>query len=385
MPSWKNEIRILINSLNSLKHYVGGLYLNGEFYSYQDIANGRYSVKDEYYQQTLDFCREYLTGAQEFPILTSGSTGLPRTIRLTRQQIKSSAHQTIKALGLQQQYNGLVCISITHIGGKMMLVRGMELGMAMYLTEPKAELDTGNLPPIDFVALVPLQLQHLINTVPGQNFLKTCKATIIGGSPIQPQLESQLDQFSHPIYHTFGMTETASHFALRRLNGPEKQENYVAFEGVQLSLDDRGCLVVKGDITNNTALITNDLIKFIDKNTFMWLGRYDQIINTGGHKVHPETLKPAIQKILTSGNINANFLIMGLPHSKWGQQVTLVLEMDPLSEEAEMQLFDQFKKELHPYEIPKAFSYLREFPKTDSGKVDVPQIARRFNIQGSSV
>ena len=144
---------------------------------------------------------------------------------------------------------------------------------------------------------------------------------------------------------------------------PKKQHHYQVLPGIQISQDHRGCLRVKGDITNNKQLTTNDLVDVIDKNTFKWLGRWDQVINTGGYKVHPESLEAKIQEILRSLDLSVDYLVTGLPHPKWGQQVVLVLEIEPLPGPIESKLSTLLKNSLHPYEVPKQIQYLKLFPQ----------------------
>ena len=374
MPSWKNEIRISINSLNFPDLEVAGLFLNDDYLSYQELSDSKFVYAKGRFLTAVNFCRGYLQGQSEYLVKTSGSTGPPKTISLSRHQLKTSAQMTIDALALKPGYKSLVCISTDHIGGKMMLVRGMELGMDLYLVAPSSHINIKSLPGIDFVALVPLQVQALIQSDHGRDFMSSCRSIIIGGVTVEESLLKNLEQFRCPIYHTFGMTETASHFALRRLNGPEKQQTYHALEGIELSTDDRGCLIVSGEITNNKPLITNDLIQLTNSNTFRWLGRWDRVVNTGGYKVHPETLQPTIQRIFNSINLDADFVVLGLEHSRWGQQVTLVLETEPLSKDLESQIINMLNKELHPYQLPKEFRYLRVFPKTSSGKLDLTKV-----------
>ena len=258
----------------------------------------------------------------------------------------------------------------------MMLVRGMESGMELHLQQPSTEVKHRELPKIDFAALVPVQLRYLIQSDLGREFLSNCKVTIVGGAGLDASLEKELDHYPNPIYHTFGMTETASHFALRLLNGPNKQQYYQVLPGIEMSLDHRGCLVVKGDISNNNILKTNDLVSIIDKNTFKWLGRKDQVINTGGYKVHPELLQSSIQQLLESSNIKAKHLVTDLPHPKWGQQVVLLLESQPLVAAAERELQTRLKQHLKAHEVPKQIKYLDTFPRTDSGKVDLLQLKK---------
>ncbi len=357
---------------------MSGIHFQQNFISYQEILTTDFSNKD-YWGRTLEFCKEYLSGKATFPVVTSGSTGPPKQITLSRTQLQASANKTIQVLGLKSNYNALVCISVDHIGGKMMLVRGMELGMDLYLQQPSTEVKHRKLPKIDFIALVPVQLKNLVESELGGDFLTNCKVTIVGGARLDTLIEQNLDRYPNPIYHTFGMTETASHFALRLLNGPNKQQHYQILPGIQMSLDKRGCLAVKGDITNNKLLITNDLVSIIDNNTFEWLGRKDQVINTGGYKVHPELLQSSIQRILDSSNIKVKHLVTDLPHPKWGQQVVLLLESQPLSKTLEQNLQTQLKQHLKAHEVPKQVKYLDAFPRTDSGKVDVLQIKKLLN------
>jgi O-succinylbenzoic acid--CoA ligase len=314
-------------------------------------------------------------GTQTFEVKTSGSTGNPKKIFLNRNQLKLSARLTINALSLTKAYMGLVCISIDHIGGKMMLVRAMELKMPLYIIEPAAEPQIKDLPPIDFVALIPLQLRALLAYKAGRSFLNHCKVAIVGGGAIDPSLESQLDQFQNPIYQTFGMTETVSHIALRRMNGPEKELHFHAFQGIELSLDERGCLVICGAITNNETIVTNDLVEMAGEGKFKWLGRLDQAINSGGYKIFPSKLAPLILEVLRNSGINADFTIIGLPDPKWGQKVTLVLELDDINKEIEKLVLTQLKEKMHPYEVPKSIKHLHLLPRTATGKYHIKKIS----------
>ncbi len=359
---------------------MSGIVIHDESISYDILKHSEITVKDSYFQRALIFCQQFLNGSPDFKITTSGSTGNPVTTVLTRRQLLVSAQQTILTLGLEKGFKALVCISTDHIGGKMMLVRGMEAKMDLYLTKPEAEINHLNLPAIDFMALVPLQVRSLLKTIEGRKFLASCKIVIIGGAAIAPELAKQLSTFNNSIYHTYGMTETASHIALKRLNGKDKQEDFHLLPGINITIDPRGCLVVNGEITNNKDLITNDIVEVIDKNRLRWLGRWDRVINTGAYKVFPEKIAPLITPILKSNNHTGDFIILGMPHEKWGQQVTLVLESTAKEESYEAQLTAQCKRVMHPYEVPKRIRYLVKFPRTQSGKIDVPKLMRSLAV-----
>ena len=346
------------------------MYYTGQFISYEEIADLKTSIFHPYFEGCINFCKDYLGGNKAFPIKTSGSTGSYKTISLTREQLVASAQKTIDALSLKKDYKGLHCISADHIGGKMMLVRGIELDMNLYVIKPSADIPTTELPSIDFVAMVPLQLKTLLSSETGKQFLSNCKIVLVGGAAIDPEDESQLDDFDTKIYQTFGMTETASHIGLRRINGPNKQSRFKALEGIELKLDERGCLVVNGDVTNNLPVVTNDLVELYKDGSFLWQERLDNTINSGGYKVLPSKLLPTIKEVLTTNGLDSSFAVVGLPDTKWGQRVTLVLESDELSAERSLNIITALKSKLHPYEVPKSIEIIRILPRTSTGKID---------------
>jgi O-succinylbenzoic acid--CoA ligase len=354
---------------------VGGLIFDGHHLSFEELVH--YNIPTNFrFQKALQFCKAYLSRQKQFPFKTSGSTGTPKSIQLTREQLKHSAWLTINALELLPGSNALVCISTEHIGGVMMLVRGMEIGMELYLSEPASQISTEDFPCIDFVALVPVQLQFLLNNAEGQQFLNDCTTVIVGGGHIDPKIEASLIKIKSAVYQTFGMTETVSHIALRRLNGSNKQYDFHAFSELRLSLDSRGCLVVAGPLTDEQPVITNDLVALKKQNRFKWLGRWDRAINTGGYKVLPEQLRPMILQVLESLSIDCKFVVIGLPDAKWGQQVTMILEHVPLTKDLEAQVIQQLKERLHPYEVPKETLYFDEFPRTATGKIDILNVQK---------
>ena len=183
-------------------------------------------AKTPYEADALAFCRAWLSGQTEFTLHTSGSTGTPKPIRLTRAQMRASAHLTGQTLGLRAGDVALVCLNIRYVAGVMMLVRGLELGLPMTIIEPAgnplAGFDPANVR-FDFTALVPLQLQHILDDTPEKlAILNRMKAILVGGAVVSPALEQALQVITAPIFSTYGMTETVSHIALRRLNGPER-------------------------------------------------------------------------------------------------------------------------------------------------------------------
>ena len=190
--------------------------------------------------------------AQTFTLRTSGSTGQPKPILLTRAQMITSAHWTGRASGLQPGDRALVCLSVTYIAGMMMLVRGFELGLHLTVMAPVSRPLAAFTPTehFDFTAMVPLQLYETLHgNAPERTILDAMKAVLIGGAPVSLSLEEQLQQVQTPLYHTYGMTETVSHIALRRLNGPQRSDRFVPFAEVCLDVDTRGCLTITSALT----------------------------------------------------------------------------------------------------------------------------------------
>ena len=271
-------------------------------YSYSAIKSGKYTFNSAYSQSVLDFCKDWLNGKKEFILHTSGSTGVPKEIVITRVQMELSARMTIQAFNLRSGDKVLVAINTAYIGGKMMLIRSMEANLAMEIVEPSSNpLDNFSVNThFDFTALVPLQLETILaKNREKKSILDGMKAIIIGGAAVSEQLEELIQDIHSPVYNTYAMTETISHIALRQLNGKERSPYYTALPGVKLGVSDKGTLTILSAVTNNELIVTNDVVELIDEKTFKWLGRADNIINSGGIKIFPEKLEAEIQGILS--------------------------------------------------------------------------------------
>lgn len=356
------------------------IWLGGKTFSDQDILHlDPFSAGlSDYETHIFAFCKQWLRGEEFFPQQTSGSTGPPKQILLTRSQMLSSAQMTGKALQLREGNTALLCINAAMIGGKMMLIRAFELGLSLYVIAPAAnpflafQKEYGNtLPRIDFFSLVPLQMLQLLDESPDAlPYLNQAKAVILGGAAVDESLEEKIQQLQCPVYSTYGMTETVSHIALRKLNGLDKSKLFKALEGVSLQSDERDCLQVKASLTEDRWLATNDLVRLLDERHFEWLGRYDHVINSGGIKIIPEHTEKEIRHCLTALNIKANLLLLGIPDRKLGQKLVLLLEGRPLSEEILQNLKEKMQDKLPKYSIPKLFYFLEKFETNLGGKTD---------------
>lgn len=320
-------------------------------------------------ERTIDFCQRWLSGQQQFEIHTSGSTGTPKKIFISRQSMIASANGTIQALGLQANQTCLVCLDTSYIAGIMMLVRSLEIGMNIIAVEPCANPFEGIDPngKIDFTALVPYQVKAILQS-PQKIFLNQLTSVLIGGAPLDHSTKLALQSCRSSFFETYGMTETISHIALMQLNGSGRSNFFTTLPGVAIRQDERGCLCIVTSYLDN-EIVTNDIVEMVDVNKFIWLGRWDNVINTGGLKVFPETIETKIEGIFVQLNITNWFFITGLPDERWGQAVSLIVE-GKLSEYQEEELKQILKSKLYKFEVPRSIICLPSFIRTDSGKIN---------------
>ena len=356
------------------------LLLNGREFAYADIQQypGTTPVSLNGYEgKVLDFVRQWLNGSQEFGLRTSGSTGQPQAIQLRRRQLEASARRTGDYFDLGPGDRLLVCLNCEYIGGQMMLVRGLARNMHLTIVEPHADplalVSTDAA--FDFASFVPLQLRTLLAGGYAER-LNQLKAILVGGAAVDASLAKAVRALTVPVYLTYGMTETASHIALCRLNGPDATTAYKVLPGIHVAQDARHCLTVRADVTDDKLITTNDRIKLLDAHTFEWLGRADFVINSGGVKVPAEKVEQVLEVALAELELNRRAFVTGMPDERLGQTVTAVLEGPPLTPEEEARLLSLLRNRLAKYERPRQLRYAAKFRETASGKLDRPGTVR---------
>lgn len=363
------------------------LLLNGKKFYYEEIAG--YSFQDSipvngYEAKVLEFCQNWLNGQQDFLVHTSGSTGMPKGIVLHREQLEASARLTLNALHLKAGDRALVSLNVEAVSGMMMLVRGLVGDLELTVIEP-----IGNplafskpAPPYDFLSLVPYQLATILQETPEhRQTLNQAKVLLLGGAPIPAGLAAAISELEVPVYLSYGMTETASHIALRRLNGEKTQAWFQALPGIKLGQDDRGCLTICGTVTDNQTVVTNDLVELQGPDRFEWLGRADNTINTGGYKVQLEKVEVLLAQCLLQRQLDVRFFVAAEPDPKLGNRLVAVLEGAPLDADTEAVLKADLACLLPKYEKPRAWYYTARFAATPTGKIDkqatLQQISRK--------
>jgi O-succinylbenzoic acid--CoA ligase len=350
------------------------IWINGRLVSIQSIAQRTAIAKSAFEESTFSFLASWLSSEDQFTTKTSGSTGEPKTISFSRAQMIASANASAKALGLASSMTSLVCIDTKYIGGKMMLVRSIEYGLKILAVEPSAS-PLQKIPVdhcVNFAAFVPYQIYSMLESK-HPHLLDTIDIAIIGGAPLNEDAVTKLQHYESSFYMTYGMTETISHVALRKLNGNNMSSGFHFIDGTHGRSDDRGCLVIECEYLPE-SITTNDLVSFI-KDEFLLDGRYDNMINTGGVKVQPEKIESALSSTLKEAGVEKYF-ITGFPHEKLGSVVTLVIESkEPISPALE-QKFPEIFSCLSPYERPRQIFTSTSFSFTESGKINRVQSSK---------
>jgi o-succinylbenzoate---CoA ligase len=306
------------------------------------------------------FIQDWLSDKDYIVVKTSGSTGDPKIINLKKKWLEYSATQTCNFFNLNKQSTALLCLPAAYIAGRMMIVRAFVSGMNLLIVEPSG--NPFNNQSIDFTAITPFQLHQSLQTLKNKPLVKSI---IVGGGEISKSIEREVQELPVDIYATYGMTETSSHIALRRVNGADRENFYTVIGQTSIGLDDRGCLTIENPNLFEGKLITNDLIEIVDTNKFHWLGRYDNIINSGGIKIIPEEVEQSIANLLPQA-----FVISSISDEKLSEAVVLVVEGDELPIEEKDSLLSQIKELVHAYAVPKQIINLPQLPKTPTGKVD---------------
>ena len=334
-----------------------------------------------------DFLSSWHNGEERLTVHTSGSTGAPKALLVEKRRMAASARITCDFLGLEPGGRALLCLPLDYIAGKMMVVRALTRGLLLLAVKPSGhplrEIDTeggGSWRDLaakpsghplrdidteeggiwcDLAAMVPMQVHHSLQTAEEKAKLWGIRHLIIGGGAIDDELEKQLKDHPHAVWSTYGMTETLSHIALRRLNGPEASSWYTPFEGVAIRQNEDGCLVIDAPEVAESTLVTHDIVEIADDGRrFKVLGRKDNVICSGGIKIQIEEVERLLRPHLT-----APFLVSKRPDKVLGEAVALLTEATDLAA-----IEGICRTVLPPYWRPRHYQHTGHLPLTETGK-----------------
>jgi o-succinylbenzoate---CoA ligase len=339
--------------------------LNGLYYNNEELAAVAYNLIKEgepYEGQAGNFLLDWINDKDYVEVKTSGSTGPPKKLRIKKQYMINSARATGKFFELPAGTTALHCLPVNFIAGKMMLVRAMLLGWKLDLELPKANPLDRIFKIYDFCAMTPFQLDNSLSR------LHLIRKLIVGGGAVSSNLRSLVQGISTEVYETYGMTETVSHIAARHVNSMKDQDDplpFTALPNVNVSTDDRGCLVIEAPQLTDEVLVTNDVVELLSEKNFIWKGRIDNVINSGGVKLHPEEIEAKLAPIIAH-----RFFITSLPDSALGEKLVLMVESE-FSETALHNLEKEIRncRKLGKFEVPKKIYFVEKFEETPNGKI----------------
>lgn len=330
-----------------------------------------------------DFLQEWNSPSETLLVHTSGSTGKPKPMWVEKQRMLNSAHITCDFLGLRPGDSALLCMSLDYIAGKMMVVRSIERKLRLFSVKPfghplsdeslakMVEMD------FDFVAMVPMQVYNTLQVPQERERLSRIKHLIIGGGAIDDALAEELRSLPGAVWSTYGMTETLSHIALRRLNGEEASEWYQPFDSVGVSLNSDGCLVIDAPLVCSEPLVTNDIAEIKQQETsshssdassslktssphvlFRIKGRKDNVICSGGIKIQIEEVENLLRQ-----HLDAPFLLAKKKDEKFGEIAVLV------TESGDLEGVEAICRQVLPkYWVPRQYLHFDQLPMTETGK-----------------
>lgn len=313
-----------------------------------------------------EFLAEWHNDSPTLLVHTSGSTGVPKSMLVEKRRMEASARITCDFLGLKPGDTALLCLSTDYIAGKMMVVRALTCGLQLVSVEPSGHplascfLPLASSMPLSFAAMVPLQVYNSLQVPDERERLMQIGHLIIGGGAIDPELEQALADFPNHVWSTYGMTETLSHIALRRLNGPERSDWYTPFAGVGISLNAEGCLVIDAPAVCAEPLTTNDMA-VIEDGRFRILGRKDNVICSGGLKIHIEE----VERLLRA-HVREPYLITKVPDERLGEAVVLLTTAAAPVVLADLQA--TCRRVLPTYWVPRHLMTVAQLPFTATGK-----------------
>lgn len=308
-----------------------------------------------------EFLSEWNNDSSFVHVQTSGSTGVPKPMLTEKRRMLASARITNDFLGLREGDAALLCMSLDYIAGKMMVVRSIERGLKLITVEPSGHpLNHSQLAiddcQIDFAAMVPLQVYNTLQVPEERKRLLQIRHLIIGGGAIDEALGAELKNFPNAVWSTYGMTETLSHIALRRLSGPEASDWYIPFSSVKVSLSEDGCLVIDAPEVCPERLVTNDIAE-ISPQGFRILGRKDNVICSGGIKIQIEEVESRLRPFL-----RVPYLISKRPDPKFGE-VSVLLTEGSIDEARQI-----CERILPKYYLPRHYLHVDRIPLTETGK-----------------
>lgn len=351
------------------------LQINGRLYTSAELLEGAIDeLRVEPDGKLIQFIKDWISDSKTLTIKTSGSTGSPKEIEFSKKSMIKSAIATASFFGLKPDYKALLCLPIDYIAGKMMVVRAFVAGLNLIPVKPSANPLAEIIEPAEFAAMTPMQVFQSFELPDGIKKLNSISTLIIGGGAINKSLADKIQQLSNYCWQSYGMTETLTHVAVRRLTGENISEQYFGLPGFEFSTNQASCLRIKTPYPESRSIQTNDVVLLYNATSFTFKGRFDFVINSGGVKIFPEDIERKLDPY-----IRQRFVISSLNDEIIGEKPVLVVEGDIDKEFSLPEISKQAF--LTKIETPRQIITLESFPETNTGKINRLSIKHLLSLQ----
>ncbi|KQR91969.1 AMP-dependent synthetase [Chryseobacterium sp. Leaf180] len=327
--------------------------------------------KTDFEKKAVFFIEEFLSASESVEVQSSGSTGTPKLFKVKKSKMLNSAAMTCGFLDLKKGDLALLCLPVEYISGKMMVVRAVFAELKLIVKDPVLQPLRDLEEKVDFCAMTPLQVENSLDKI------HLIKKLIIGGAAVSENLKEKIASVLNQkntnteIFETYGMSETLSHIALKRIF-PVQEDFFSVLKNIEIVQNEEGCLKISAPDLAEGWLQTNDIVEIKNGNQFKFLARADNVINSGGAKIFPEQLEALVKK-----NIDREVVFLGINDESLGQRLILVVEGSE-NELLKSQISDlRFEKSFHK---PKEVIFLDQIPRTPNGKIDRMELKRLFSV-----
>ncbi len=337
---------------------------------FNNLNINQLSFETEFEIKVKNFLEEWFSDSGTVKVQTSGSTGTPKVFDIEKSRMMNSAEMTCDFLRLKKGNTALICLPVEYISGKMMVVRSMMRKLKLIVVDPSINPAETLNQKIDFCAMTPLQVENSLDK------LYLIRNLIIGGAAVSEDLKKKMKEALKNsdsetfIFETYGMSETLSHIGLKQIL-PNPEEYFTVFENVEISLDERNCVRIFAPKLNPEILQTNDLVEIKNEKQFKFLGRIDNVINSGGAKIFPEQLEALVKK-----EIPNEVVFLGVDDASLGQKLIAVLEGGKSDDLIKKVREIQFEKSFHK---PKEIIFVEKIPRTPNGKINRIELKKLLN------
>ncbi|MCP3973730.1 MAG: AMP-binding protein [bacterium] len=328
---------------------------------------------------------EPLSGRPVVVVTTSGSGGVPRGVLLTAGNIRAAADASQIHLNSRSEDSWLLVMPLHHVAGLAILWRAAHDGSQIVLHDgfdPAAvatELSVG----VTWVSLVPTMLTRLLREANGP--WPGVRGALVGGAHASYELVAEANAAGLETLPTYGMTETAAQVCTVRPGNVEAAAGTVghSLPGVEVTIDappgQPGAIGISGPTVSpgyvgeparSGTFATNDIGYFDQSGRLVVIGRSDDVVVTGGEKVHPGLVERALLQLPAVTGAVA----FGLADAEWGERLVAVVTGDHLVSE---DLRDALASELSRHAVPKEFRIVDRLPLLSNGKIDRATVRRQ--------